>query len=167
MVDAWQRKMLLNDALCKLPSGSVVCRFVGTKQNPKCQVCKSAIATAATHLPKQFSRKDHWKELNHDGHLIGSCHMAACVERYQMEIDALVGVNSCMALLNRLDEGAHARFTMEQTWPDKKLDCRKSEVWNYLKMLDHVRSEIEAYLNAVEFTTVDTPEAWQEWEKNN
>ena len=43
------------------------------------------------------------KELNHDGHLIGTCHMAARVERYQMEIDALAGTASCMSLLNVLN----------------------------------------------------------------
>ena len=93
--------------------------------------------------------------------------MAACVQRYQMEIDALAGTASCMFLLNRLDGSPNSRFTMEQLWPEKKLDCRKSEFWTYLKMLEHVRSEIERYLNEVECTTVDNPEAWQDWEKNN
>ena len=84
-----------------------------------------------------------------------------------MEIGALAGTSSCMALLARLGEGAYTRFTMKQIWPDQKLDCRKSEVWNYLKMLNHVRAEIEAYLNPVEVRTVDNPEARHEWEKNN
>ena len=72
-----------------------------------------------------------------------------------------------MALLNRLDESPDSRFTMEQIWPEKKLDCRKSEVWNYLKMLDHVRNEIDSYLFSVEFYTEENPDAWQDWEKNN
>ena len=72
-----------------------------------------------------------------------------------------------MSLLARLDESAFTRFTMKQIWADPKLDCRKSEVWNYLKLLDRVRAEIEAYLNSIEFTTVDNPDAWQDCEKNS
>ena len=96
-----------------------------------------------------------------------TCNTAICFERYQMEIDASAGTSSRVALLARLDEGAYTRFTMKQIWSDQKLDCRKSEVWNYLKLLNHARAEIEAYLNSVEFTTVDNPEAWHEWEQNN
>ena len=165
--DAWQRRNLLNDSLCKLPSGSIVSRYIGTKQNPKCQVCRQPITTANTHPPKQSSRRDHWKELNQDGHLIGTCHVAACVQRYQMEIDALAGTASCMSLLNRLDRSSNSRSTMEQLWPEKKLDCRKSEVWKYLKMLDHVRNKIDSYLFSVDFYTEDNPDAWQDWEKTN
>ena len=54
------------------------------------------------------------------------------------------------------------RFSAEQVWCDPKLDCRKSEVWNYLKMLNHVREQIEAYLTSIEFL-----ENWEEFEKNN
>ena len=84
-----------------------------------------------------------------------------------MEIDALAGIASRMSFLHRLDGSSNSRFTMEQLWPEKKLDCRKSDVWNYLKMLDHVRNEIDSYLFSVEFYTEDNPDAWQDWEKNN
>ena len=141
--------------------------IVGTKQNPKCQIYRAAITSEKTHLPKQASRKDTWKELSSEGHPVGTCSSTICLERYQMEIDALAGHASCMSLLSRLDESAHTRFTMKQIWEGPKLDCRKSEVWNYLKLLDHVRAQIEAYLNSIEFTTMDSPEAWQDWEKNN
>ena len=99
-------------------------------------------------MPKQASRKDTWKELSSEGHPVGTCSSAICTERYQMEIDAQAGANTCMALLGRLVEGSHTRFTMAQTWPDEEANCRKSEVWNYLKSLNHVRAEIEAYLNS-------------------
>ena len=165
--EAYQRRCLLNDSLCKLPPGSLVARYIGTKENPRCQICRQPVTSNATILPKQISRRDHWKELNQDGHLIGTCHVAGCVQRYQAEIDALAGTASCMALLNRLGESSNSRFTAEQIWPEKKLDYRKSEVWNFLKMLDHVRDTIDAYLYSVEFYTEDNADAWQEWEKNN
>ena len=113
-------------------------------------------------VPKQASRKDYWKELNTDGHPVGTCNSAICVERYQMEIDAQAGHSSCMSLLSRLDEGAVTRCTAKQVWEDPKPDCRKSEVWNYLKLSNHVREEIEAYLTSIEF--LDT---WEDYEKNN
>ena len=72
-----------------------------------------------------------------------------------------------MNLLSRLDESAVTRFTAKQSWADPKLGCRKCEVWNYLKSSNHVCEEIEAYLNSIEFTTMDNPDAWQDWEKNN
>ena len=123
---------------------------------------KSGITAAETHLPKQSSRKNSWKQLNHDGYLVGTCNMASCIERYQMQMNAQAGAATCMALLGRLDEGSHTRFTMNQIWPKVKLDCRKSEVWNYLKLLDHVRSQISAPLSEVE-----ADDSWQDREKNN
>ena len=79
-----------------------------------------------------------------------------------MEIDAQAGHASCMGLLSRLDDTAVTRFSGKQVWCEPKLDCRKSEVWDYLKLLNHVREEIEAYLTAIEFLAT-----WEDYEKNN
>ena len=49
--EAWKRKCSQNDTLVKTPTGSFAPRILGTKKNPKCQVCRRQIFLNQTITP--------------------------------------------------------------------------------------------------------------------